>query len=62
MDFARDMVLAVAADLRSMDSVAVDTVAKTPKGMVAVVSIEHQCGPIDDFPSPGSPAAGSPLL
>jgi hypothetical protein len=45
-----------------MDSVAVDTVAKTPKGMVAVVSIEHQCGPIDDFPSPGSPAAGSPLL
>jgi hypothetical protein len=52
VDFSRDMVLAVAADLRSMDSLAVDTVAKTSKGMVAVVSIEHQCGPVNDFLSP----------
>jgi hypothetical protein len=52
VNFGRDMVLAVAADLRGLDSLAVDTVARSSEGMVAIVTIEHKCAPFNDFFSP----------
>jgi hypothetical protein len=50
VDFDRHVVLAVASGfVRHLDRVAVDTVATTSRGLVAVVAIERHCGPVDDL-------------